>query len=164
MRNPRGLAYIDTNILLMMIDYKTTPNQEFRKYTDKLLYDYKIKIPQIVVGESIAIHDKTSRQEIQRYADRVESVFGKATFDFDRFPPANNEVITEAQELSKRSDVINDMDSLILAHVIVDNDATHFFTTDKSFNNERIVDRIRFLQDQGIRDKDLNIPVVLASG
>ena len=77
-----------------------------------------------------------------QYVRDIESISRKINLDLDGFPPTSNEIVKKAKRLADLSDVINDMDSLILAHAIVDCDATHFFTTDRDLKNTRIMDHV----------------------
>ena len=88
----------------------------------------------------------------------MNDILNDLPFDSDRFPPTNNQIIKRAKKLSDLSGVVNNMDSLILAHAIEDADATHFLTTDGSLKNSRVLSYIKGLKKDGERDQVLNIP------
>ena len=163
MKTPQSLAYIDTNILLAIIGHDA-PDQKYRQAINKILYKHKIKIPQIVLGEALAIivANNPTQGRISQYVRDIESISRKINLDLDGFPPTSNEIIKKAKQLADLSDVINDMDSLILAHAIVDCDATHFFTTDRDLKNTRIMDHVKDLKRMGVRNRILNIPTDFA--
>ena len=75
-----------------------------------------------------------------------------------KFPTANNDVIRCVIDLQGVSDVVNHMDSLILAHPITDDAATHFYTNDSDLKNYRVQEYVKKLKLDGTRTQGLNIP------
>ena len=159
MTNSSPLAYFDTNILLLATGYEQM-DYDMTQTMKKILYNYKIKIPQIVLGETVAIIMKKTRDDRQTCLADLESKLDEIESVSDNFPPPTNNVIKIARELHEISDIINDADSLVLAHAIADNDATRFFTKDRAMKNNRMVDYIKKLQSDGIRDKSLKLQPV----
>ena len=159
MTNSSPLAYFDTNILLLATGYEQM-DYDMTRTMNKILYDYKIKIPQIVLGEAVAIIMKKTRNDRQTCLADLESKLDEIESISENLPPPTNNVIKIARELCEISDIINDTDSLVLAHAIADNDATRFFTKDRAMKNDKVVACIKKLQNDGIRDKSLNLPSV----
>jgi hypothetical protein len=151
--------YIDTNILLSLSKYDKVDKDVFRSMT-KEFYQKDIKIPQIVLGEALTIilEKTTDKNKIPECLDNLKETLFKLKCTPDKFPTTNNAVIKCAAELEQISDVVNHMDSLILAHPMMDDDATHFYTKDERLKNPRVHDYVRSLIQAQRRTQELNIP------
>lgn len=158
MEGQRGLAYLDTNILLTMLGYDDV-DVDYQRIINRTLYNYTIRISQVVLGEALAVilSEPIGQEKISQYQEKIECMCSKMQFDSNRFPPVNNAVIKTAHELYQISGVVSNMDALILAHAIEDKESKHFFTTDRKLKNDKIIDYIKKLQSQGIRG-NLNFP------
>ena len=166
MKKPYTLAYLDTNILLMIIKYVEFPDYDYKQSILKRMYDHRIKIPQIVLGEALAVmlNSKSDPRRILQCMTDMGNISNKLKLDSDKFPPPNNRIIQRAKILSDLSDVVNNMDSLILAHAIENGDATHFLTTDGPLKNSRVLSHIEGLKKDGTRSQILNIPAEFTIG
>ncbi len=131
-----------------------------------MLYDHRIKIPQIVLGEALAVMLKSESDpgRILQCTTDMGNISNKWKLDSDKFPPPNNLIIQRAKILSDLSGVVNNMDSLILAHAIEDGDATHFLTTDRPLKNPLVLSHIEDLKKNGTRNQILNIPAEFTIG
>jgi len=152
------LAYIDTNILLALSGFDKV-DKDTKQLLKKIFYDVDLKIPQIVLGEALTMILSESEQgemitNIEKLYNKIEEI----KCSVEPFPTTNDEIIQCASELRKRSDVVTNMDSLILAHPIMDNNATHFYTKDGALNNFRVFSYIKELISNGKRTQELNIP------
>ncbi len=153
------LIYIDTNILLGLSKYDRVDRDTWRKMK-KIFYGKDIRIPQIVLGEAITqILEKTNDEsKIPEHLENLKETLFKLKCTPGKFPTANNDVIQCAIDLHGVSDVVNHMDSLILAHPITDDAATHFYTNDSDLKNYRVQEYVKKLKLDGTRTQGLNIP------
>lgn len=152
------LAYIDTNILLALSGFDKI-DVDTKRLLKKSLYRTDVKIPQIVLGEALTMILSTSNTgEVITNIENLNNKLEKIKCTVEPFPTTNNEVIQCALELQRRSKVITNMDSLILAHPIMDDDATHFYTKDPALKNFRVFSYIKELVKNGKRSQELNIP------
>lgn len=84
-----------------------------------------------MLGEAFAVI-LNNTEHIEEYTKSIINLCTKKTVDFEDYPPTTDEIIEIADELCKCSNNnVNDMDSLILAHAIANNEAVYFFTKDK---------------------------------
>lgn len=152
------LAYIDTNILLALSGFDKV-DKDIKRSLQKIFYNTDVKIPQIVLGEALTIILSESNSgetitNIENLHNKIEEI--KCTIE--PFPTTNDKIIQCALELQRKSDVVTNMDSLILAHPIMDNNATHFYTKDERLKNFRVFSYIKNLVNDGQRTQELNIP------
>ena len=152
------VIYLDASVLLIIIGYRT--DEYHRRLCNKILADYHIKIPQVVLGEALAVLLREMRKGMDAwpYIETVRRMIRKMHLAPDAFPPVTNEVIRVAHELIELSDVINNMDALILAHAIVDNDAVALYTTDRWMRNSLVRKFIEECVLDKKRDRLLDIP------
>ena len=153
------LIYIDTNILLRLSKYDKVDKDTWRMLK-KTFYGKDIRIPQIVLGEAITqILEKTNKvSKISEHMENLKNTLFELKCTDKKFPTTNNDVIQCAIDLQHTSDLVNHMDSLILAHPVMDNEATHFYTKDVSLKNYRVHEYIKKLKADGTRTQELNIP------
>ena len=153
------LIYIDTNILLALSKFDKS-DKDVLRLMKKTFYGQDIRVPQIVLGEAITqILNKTDDDgKISEYVRNLKNTLSKLNCTSEKFPTANENVIKCAIELGNISGVVSNMDSLILAHPVIDKNATHFYSKDKSLKNDKVREYIRNLKKQGIRTQELNMP------
>ena len=152
------VIYLDTNVLLTYIKYNQR-DSDFHQTLRKILYNQKVRIPQIVVGEAMAvIMNKTvKKNEIPDLILKLWNAIDSMDSDDNKFPTVNNNTIKIAKELQDTSSLIKDMDSLILAQAIDDDEATHFYTEDKDLRNDLVWDYIEKLRRDGRRASGLDV-------
>jgi len=152
------LAYIDTNILLALSGFDKI-DKDFKYSLQKTFYKADVKIPQIVLGEALTIIlSSPNIGDITSHIENLNNKIQEIKCTLEPFPTTNNEVIQCALELQNVSDVVTNMDSLILAHPIMDQDATHFFTKDPWLKNYKVFSYIKELIKNNKRTQVLNIP------
>ncbi len=153
------LIYIDTNILLRLSKYDKVDKDTWRMMK-KTFYAKDIRIPQIVLGEAITqILEKTKDiSEISKHLENLKNTLFELECTPEKFPTTNNDVIQCATDLQNASALVNHMDSLILAHPMMDDKATHFYTKDGSLKNRKVHEYMKRLKAKGTRTQELNIP------
>ena len=88
MTNPLPLAYFDTNILLLATGYEQM-DYDMTRTMNKILYDSKIKIPQIVLGETVAIIMKKTRDDRKTCLAGLESKLDEMESISENSPTSN---------------------------------------------------------------------------
>ncbi len=152
------VLYIDTNTLLILSGYNKV-DKDMLRVLRKEFYNKEIRIPQIVLGEALTVILKEkNNQKISEYLEKLKGKVLSLGNISCKFPSTNNKIIKCAKELQEISKEIRDMDSLILAHPMMDNDATHFYTNDQALKKHDVFKYMKNLIQQNIRTRKLNIP------
>lgn len=151
------LAYIDTNILLALSGFDKI-DKDVKRLLQRSIYNTDVKIPQIVLGEALTMILSSNNGNTLTHIENLKDKIQEIKCSVEPFPTTNNEVIQCALDLQKRSAVVSNMDSLILAHPIMDQNATHFFTKDPSLKNFKVFSYIKELIKDNRRTQELNIP------
>lgn len=155
------LNYIDTNVLLEFAKFGDSPNDDALRIFRDELYGKEVKIPQIVLGEAFTLileHAK-SVEEMTTYLQNIHHALGRFKAIPKRFPSLTTNIVTQASNIRKVDDRMEYTDSLILAHAIEDDTATHFHTKDKAFRNQSILDYLCKLKGKNTRSQRLNVPL-----
>lgn len=152
------LIYTDANVLLTLANYKKVN----RYVVDDLrgdLFGKKVRVPQVVLGEISAklyrgVDDPLKRNE---YCQNISGILDRFKPADDMFPPPTMKVIECAKDLNNRDRYVKNMDALILAHAIVDEDATRLYTSDRSLRSEAVIEYTRNLVKGKNRKQRLRI-------
>lgn len=152
-------VYIDTSILLVLIGFGKVDKDVIR-FLNKQLYKKEVKVPQVVLGEALAkiFGDAHDPGMIRECLDGIHGVLDGFKAAADGLPPPTIEVTRCAKEIHEQNDHVRNMDSLILAHAIMDQGATVFFTSDKALTGEGVNRCITDLVKRGKRKQALSIP------
>ena len=133
------LIYIDTNILLVLSKFDKS-DKDVLRLTNKTLIGQNIRILQIILSEVIIqiINKIDDDSKISEYVRDLKDALSKLNCISKKFPITKDNVIECARKLQEKSDAVSDMDSLILAHLIMDKKSIHFYTKDKALKNYRV--------------------------
>ena len=161
MASPKTVVYVDTSVVMVFIGFAILAGKssEARRIYNKLLAMHHLIIPQIVLGEAVAViyaREGTSRAALE-YLEALLELCGDANTTVDSLPAPDSEVMDIARELSGISDVISNTDALVLAHAIANNYAVVLYTTDKAMGNDRVKQYIMDRIGDDKRDQNLDI-------
>lgn len=158
------VLYIDTNILLALSGYNKI-DKDMLWVLKKKFRDKEIRIPEVVLGEALReILKERNIRKIPEFLENLKDKLLSLENTSCKFPSTNNKIIKCAKELQGISSGINDMDSVILAHPMMDNDATHFYTNDSALKDHSVYTYMKNLIEQNIRTRELNIPEEFTGG
>ncbi len=155
---PKTLAHVDTSILLAILGHGKLDSIQ-KRTINKILSRHTFRIPQVVLGESFAVaFDRNpAASRVSVCTNMLTTLNDKLDLATDRFPPPSSGIIKIASELCDLDNNIKNMDSLILAHSIADNESAHFYTDDRAMQSGIIQDYVDDCIANNIRDQKLNI-------
>lgn len=152
----RGKAYIDTSMLVSQFVDKKSDANERKSQLEKIRKRYTMVIPQIVIGESIAIILKKTKDPLTTLQEFDRKILDYITDYETQLPALNKEILEHAlklKELQEGYSQLDICDCLIIAHAIVDEDARYLFTLGEIVENIKIINYVNQVREEADLDK-----------